>query len=275
MLLRGKELAEKIISDIRTKIENSKITPCLGIIVVGDYEPSKLYVKKKIETAKRVGIETELFSLAQNTTENELLALIEKLNLDKKINGFIIQLPLPPNIDKNKILGAMNPTKDVDGFHPINVGKLFLGLPDAFLPATATGILRMLDYYNVRIPGVNAVVVGRSNIVGKPIAAMLMQRDATVTICHSKTVNLDEYTRKADILVVAVGNPFFIKPNIVKKGAWVIDVGTTFKDGKLRGDVDIEVQKKANVSPVPGGVGPLTVAMLLENTLKTAQNVKK
>ncbi|MFZ5340315.1 MAG: bifunctional 5,10-methylenetetrahydrofolate dehydrogenase/5,10-methenyltetrahydrofolate cyclohydrolase [Candidatus Micrarchaeota archaeon] len=269
MLLYGKELAEKIILDIRAKIKKSGITPHLGIIVAGHSESSKIYIKKKVEAAKRAGIKTKIFQFRQRTTESELLALIKRLNVNKKINGFIIQLPLPLHINENKIIEAINPKKDVDGFHPLNVGKIQLALnQDAFLPATAAGILRLLDYYKIQISGANAVVVGRSNIVGKPVGLMLLQRNATVTICHSKTKNLDQYTKKADILIVAIGKPFFIKPDMIKKGAYVIDVGITRMGRRVVGDVAIEVQKKAHVSPVPGGIGPLTVAMLLENVVK-------
>lgn len=272
MLLYGKEIAEKIIAEIRAAVEASGLKPKLGIVFVGDYKPSQVYVKKKTEAAKRAGISTEIFQLNESIAEGELLALIEKLNKDGDMHGFIVQLPLPKHIDVNKVIEAIDPKKDVDGFHPSNMGKVFLDLSeDMFAPATPSGIMRMIEHYKIPVAGANAVVVGRSNVVGKPIALMLLQKDATVTICHSKTRNLAEHTKQADILVVAAGQPNFIKPEMVKEGAYVIDVGTTRVDEKVVGDVDSEVQKKAHVSPVPGGVGPLTVAMLLQNTLKAAK----
>lgn len=272
MLLYGKEIAEKIITEIRAEVEATGLKPRLGIVFVGDYKPSQVYVKKKTEAAKRARISTEIFQLNESITEGELLALIERLNKDRKIDGFIVQLPLPKHIDVNKVIEAIDPSKDVDGFHPSNMGKVFLDLSDdMFAPATPSGIMRMIEHYRIPVAGANAVVVGRSNIVGKPIAIMLLQRDATVTVCHSKTKDLSSYTKNADILVVAAGSPGLIKPEMVKEGAYIIDVGTTRVGEKVVGDVDPEVQKKANVSPVPGGVGPLTVAMLLQNTLKAAK----
>ncbi len=286
MLLYGKELAERIIGHVKAEAEGLGIAPRLGIVVVGDYQPSQVYVKKKMETAKRAGIEAELFHLPHNSEEKEVLALVQKLNRDGKIDGFIVQLPLPPHISPDKVIEAIDPRKDVDGFHPSNMGKVLLNLKDeVFEPATPSGIMRLIEHYKIPVSGANAVIVGRSNIVGKPIAVMLLHGDATVTVCHSKTRNLPEHTKRADILVVAAGKPFFIKPDMVKEGAYVIDVGTTRveveagngkpKTSKVVGDVDPKVQEKANVSPVPGGVGPLTVAMLLQNTLKAAKMRKK
>lgn len=281
MLLYGKEIAEKIITEIRAEVEATSLKPRLGIVFVGDYKPSQVYVNKKVEAAKRAGISTEIFQLNDSITEGELLALIERLNKDRKIDGFIVQLPLPKHIDVNRVIEAIDPRKDVDGFHPSNMGKVFLDLSDEmFAPATPSGIMRMIEHYKIPVAGANAVVVGRSNVVGKPIALMLLQKDATVTICHSKTRNLAEHTKQADILVVAAGQPYMIKPEMVKEGAYVIDVGTTRitetrnggqETSRVVGDVDPEVQKKAHTSPVPGGVGPLTVAMLLQNTLKAAK----
>lgn len=275
MLLYGKDLAEETIRHIRNEIEASSIKPHLGIVVVGDFKPSHIYVNRKVETAKKAGISTEIFHMPHNVEEKDLLALIKKLNEDRKIDGFIVQLPLPKHINANKVIEAISPKKDVDGFHPSNMGKVLLNLlDDVFVPATPAGIMRMLEHYKVPIAGANAVVVGRSNIVGKPIALMLLHSDATVSICHSKTRNLAEHTKQADILIVAAGQPNFIKPEMVKEGAYVVDVGTTRVGEKVVGDVDPAVQKKAHVSPVPGGVGPLTVAMLLQNTLKAAKSKK-
>lgn len=275
MLLYGKELAERILAEVKDEIERKRLHPCLGIILVGDYQSSQIYVKKKIEKAKSVGIETELFHLPHNIEESELIALVNKLNKDKRIDGFIVQLPLPKHINPNHIIEAIDPKKDVDGFHPLNMGKVLLNLDEEmFAPATPSGIIMLLEHYKVPISKANAVVIGRSNIVGKPLAIMLLHKNATVTICHSKTKNLSEHTKKADILVVAAGSPSLVKASMVKKGAYVIDVGITRIGKKLVGDVDPLVQKKAHLSPVPGGVGPLTVALLLQNILKAAKNRK-
>ncbi|MFN7088539.1 MAG: bifunctional 5,10-methylenetetrahydrofolate dehydrogenase/5,10-methenyltetrahydrofolate cyclohydrolase [Candidatus Paceibacteria bacterium] len=276
MLLYGKELAERIIAHVKAEVEGLGLKPCLGIVVVGDYQPSQIYVKKKIETAEKAGVKVRLFHLPHNSDEKEVLALIEKLNKDAEIDGYIVQLPLPPHINPNKVIESIDPQKDVDGFHPSNMGKVLLNLKDdVFEPATPAGIMRLIEHYKISLSGADVVVVGRSNIVGKPIAMMLLHKNATVTICHSKTKNLEEQTKRADVLIVAVGKPGFIKPEMVKNGAYVIDVGTTRVGEKVVGDVDIEVQKKAHVSPVPGGVGPLTVATLLQNTLKAAKMKKE
>ena len=271
MILYGKELAEKITNEIKGEVERLGISPKLGIIVIGEYRPSKIYVRKKVETAAKTGIRAEVFALPETTSEKELLLLIGRLNSDDDIDGFIVQTPIPDHISEDRVMEAIDPVKDVDGFHPSNMGRVFQNLQTGFAPATPSGIIRLLDFYNVKIDGANAVVVGRSNTVGKPIALMLLHRNATVTICHSKTKNLADYTSNADILVVAAGAPGLIKGNMVKDGAYVIDVGTTRVGEKVVGDVDPAVQNKANVSPVPGGVGPLTVAMLLGNVLKAAK----
>ncbi len=272
MLLSGKEPAEKIIAGIKDEIGRSGLKPKLGIIVVGDYKPSHIYAKRKMEAAKRAGIEAEVFMLGADASEGELLELIKKLNNDGGIDGYIVQLPLPKHINTDNIVNAIDPEKDVDCFHPSNFGKVALGMRErAFEPATPSGIMHLLEYHKIPIAGANVVIVGRSNIVGKPVALMFLHKDASVTVCHSKTRNLGEHTKKADILVVAAGSPGLIKSEMVKEGAYVIDVGTTRFGEKVVGDVESEVQKKAHLSPVPGGVGPLTVAMLLENTLKVAK----
>ena len=275
MILYGKELAEKITNEIKGEVERLGISPKLGIIVIGEYRPSKIYVRKKVETAAKTGIRAEVFALPETTSEKELLLLIGRLNSDDDIDGFIVQTPIPDHISEDRVMEAIDPVKDVDGFHPSNMGRVFQNLQTGFAPATPSGIIRLLDFYNVKINGANAVVVGRSNTVGKPIALMLLHRNATVTICHSKTENLADYTRNADILIVAAGAPGLIKENMAKGGAYVIDVGTTRVGEKVVGDVDSVVQNKANVSPVPGGVGPLTVAILLDNVLKAAKIRKK
>ncbi len=275
--LSGKECSEKLYSEIKLRLSKSKSRPKLAIVLIGSFGPSEVYVRKKQETAAKLGIDSELIRLPENVSEKELLDLIKKLNNDHSIHGFIVQAPLPKHIDTNKVLHAVSAEKDVDGFHPVNVGKILLQTDEEsmFAPATPAGVMYMLKYYKVPVAGKHAVVVGRSNIVGKPVAAMLLNADATVTICHSRTANLAEYTKKADVLVVAVGKPNLITAEMVKEGAYVIDVGTNHVevDGKkkLVGDVDfVRVIKKAHCSPVPGGVGLMTVAMLLYNVAKAA-----
>jgi len=267
MILSGKEIAEEILNEV--KEEAKKLKPTLGIVLVGKNPASEKYVSTKMMRASEVGIKTKLFRLPEGTSKKTLLALVEKLNKDKKIDGFIIQLPLPKHIPHFEVLSSVDPKKDVDGFSPYNLGRLLSSGDPYFLPATPQGILRILEHYGAKIEGENAVVIGRSVIVGKPVAAMLLQKNATVTVCHSKTKNLAEHTKNAGIVVAAAGSPGLIKADMVRRGAYVIDVGTTNVGGKLVGDVDFEnVKKKAHVSPVPGGVGPLTVAYLLKNTVK-------
>jgi len=230
-------------------------------------------VRNKRKACEQVGIYSEEYKLLKETTEKELLSLIDRLNDNKKIHGILVQLPLPEQIESTKILRSVSPSKDVDGFHPENVGLLVEGNP-RFISCTPNGIMKMLDFYNLEIKGKEAVVVGRSNIVGKPTAMLLLHRHATVTICHSRTTRLDEVTRRADILVAAIGRPNFITEDMVKEGAVVIDVGINRnEDGTLIGDVDFEkVKGKASyITPVPGGVGPMTIAMLLWNTLESAK----
>ncbi len=277
MILSGKEVAEDILKKTEQNIKKLGLKPTLGIVSVGNDPASEIYVKKKLSTSEKIGIEAKHYRLAANTSEKELLILVEKLNKDNEITGFIVQLPLPKHINENKVIGAIAPEKDVDGFHPINMGKLFLGLddPGAMIPATPYGVMKMLEYYEVELEGKHAVVVGRSNNVGKPIAILLLNRNATVSICHSKTQDLQEHTKRADILVVAVGKPKMITEEMVKEGAYVIDVGINKVGDKIIGDVDFEkVSKKAHCSPVPGGVGLLTVAMLMHNTVEAAANRK-
>ncbi len=276
--LSGKEPAAEILKQIKNQVKGMDAAPRLGIIVVGEHEPTEIYINRKKTVASEVGVETEIYRLPSNIKQDELIMLIEELNKNSKINGFIIQTPLPPQIDPKAIFEKISPFKDVDGFHPSNMGKILLNIFDnkMFSPATPSGILKLLQYYEVPIAGSEVVVIGRSNIVGKPISIMLLHNDATVTICHSQTKNLTEHTKRADILVVAAGIPGLINSAAVKEGAYVIDVGTTrIKDneGKMRlvGDVDFkDVINKAHCSPVPGGVGQLTVAMLIANTVKAA-----
>jgi len=243
--------------------------PGLATVLVGEDPASAVYVRNKNKICGEVGFQSFGQNLPTETTEAKLLALIKELNENDAVNGILVQLPLPDHIDEEKVLLSVDPEKDVDGFHPINVGKLAIG--NALLtPCTPTGIIALLDYYAIEIAGKHAVVLGRSNIVGKPVANLLLQRHATVTICHSKTTNLKEITLQADILIAAVGRPHFVGSEMVKEGAVVIDVGINRVDGKLVGDVEFDpvAEKAAFITPVPGGVGPMTIALLMKNTLK-------
>jgi len=276
-LIDGKKVSQHIREEVAREVEKLKnetgTTPGLAAVLVGDNPASEIYVRNKRKACGEVGIYSEEYKLPKETSETELLSLVEKLNNDAKIHGILVQLPLPEQINSTKILRSVSPSKDVDGFHPENVGLLVEGNP-RFISCTPNGIMKMLDFYNIEIKGKEAVVVGRSNIVGKPTAILLLHRHATVTICHSRTIRLDEVTRRADILVAAIGRPNFITEDMVKEGVVVIDVGINRnKDGKLIGDVDFErVKEKASyITPVPGGVGPMTIAMLLWNTLESAK----
>lgn len=273
LTLSGTEVSKAILSEAEKSIKKMGKKPKLVIVQVGNNPASDTYVRMKIKQAESLGIDAELKKLEEKTSEGDLLDLVDALNRDNEVTGFIVQLPLPRHMNESRIISRINPEKDVDGLTPENIGKLLLGMPEEgiLLPATPSGILRMLEHYKVQIDGKRAVIVGRSNIVGKPMASLLLNRNATVTICHSKTRNLAEHTKKADILVVAVGKPKLITVDMVKEGAHVIDVGTTKVNEKLCGDVDFDnVIKKAHCSPVPKGVGPLTVAMLMHNVVKAA-----
>lgn len=276
-IIDGKKVSHHIREEVAREVEKLKnetgTTPGLAAVLVGDNPASEIYVRNKRKACEQVGIYSDEYKLSKETTQNELLPLIDNLNNDKKIHGILVQLPLPEQIDSTKILRSVSTSKDVDGFHPENVGLLVEGNP-RFISCTPNGIMKMLDFYNIEIKGKEAVVVGRSNIVGKPTAILLLHRHATVTICHSRTTRLDEVARRADILVAAIGRPNFITEDMVKKGAVVIDVGINRnEEGKLIGDVDFEkVKEKASyITPVPGGVGPMTIAMLLWNTLASAK----
>lgn len=277
-ILSGKEPAEEVLKDAHERAKKLKRPPHLAIVVVGEYKPSQIYVRKKIETAEKIGVKTTAHRLPETISEKELLELLKQLNDDGGVDGYIVQTPLPKHINTQKIFDKIDPHKDVDGFHPRNMGKVLLNIFDEnmFPPATPYGVMRILHYYDAPIDGANAVVIGRSNIVGKPVALMLLHHNATVTICHSKTQDIAKHTINADIIVAAAGAPGLLKAGMVKEGAWIIDVGTTRVtiDGKDRvvGDVDFDsVIKKANCSPVPGGVGPMTVAMLIANTVKASE----
>jgi len=283
ILLDGKATAQKVKESIRDEVsirkEKGMKTPNLIAVLVGENPASMSYVKSKVKACDMVGFESSLIHLDINTSEQELLELIAKLNADDAIDGYIVQLPLPKHIDEDKILLAVDPKKDVDGFHPINIGRLALSL-DTIIPATPFGIITLIEEYGIETSGKNVVVVGRSNIVGRPMSILLSQNksygNATVTLTHSRTKNLAAITKEADIIIAAIGKPFFITADMVKEGAAIIDVGinriedASRKRGyRLVGDVDFDnvAQKTSYITPVPGGVGPMTIAMLLKNTL--------
>lgn len=275
-IINGKELAKNIRLKLKEEVEELKkaeINPKLAVIMVGDDKASKVYVKNKSKACEEVGVEFEEYLLPANTKMKELLELIEKLNNDVTVHGILVQSPLPEGLDANEAFKTISPKKDVDGFNPINVGKLSLN-QDCFVSCTPFGIIKMLETYNIPIEGANAVIIGRSNIVGKPLAKCLLNKNATVTVCHSKTKNLKEITNKADILVAAIGKPKFVTADMVKEGATVIDVGINrMEEGKLVGDIDFEniKEKVSYITPVPGGVGPMTIAMLMYNVVKAAK----
>ncbi|MBQ2645433.1 bifunctional 5,10-methylenetetrahydrofolate dehydrogenase/5,10-methenyltetrahydrofolate cyclohydrolase [bacterium] len=266
----GKLLAEKIYSNIKAKVDKLDRKPMLAVIITNDNEAGKIYVRNKQRACEKTGIQSKTIEFDADVSENTLINKIQDLNNDKNVDAILVQLPLPNHIDSEKILNAISPDKDADGFHYINAGKMFIGQMPKTIACTPKGIIRLLDEYKIQISGLNAVVIGRSNIVGKPISQLLLQRNATVTTCHSKTKNLEYYTKNADLIVCAIGKPKFLTGNMVKDGVIIIDVGITRLDtGKLSGDVDFEsVASKASlITPVPGGVGPMTVAMLIQNTL--------
>lgn len=276
-LIDGKVLAqtirEQIAKDVIELHGRSGIRPGLAAILVGDDPASHLYVKNKQKACDAAGIYVDEHKLPASTTQGELLALIEKVNGDQKVHGILVQLPLPKHIDSKVILDAVSPLKDADGFHPYNMGRLVEGMA-MFTPCTPKGVIKMIESTGVSIEGKRAVVVGRSNIVGKPAALLLMHRNATVTVCHSKTMDLPGVCREADILVVAIGRARFVTADMVRDGAVVVDVGVNrLPEGTFVGDVDFgPVSQRAGwISPVPGGVGPMTIAMLLQNTLESAQ----
>ncbi len=268
-IISGKELAIKTRKFISEQINLYKDKPHLAIILAGNNEASKLYVRNKIKAAEEIGITTSLFLFDDNVLQTEIEDLINKLNNDNAINGIMIQLPLPKSIDETKILEMINPLKDVDGFHPYNIGLLQNGSDKAIIAATPKGIIRLLEETKIDFSGKNALVIGRSQIVGKPISMLLLNKNCTVTIAHSKTKNITTLISNADIIVAACGCPKLVKGKDIKNNAIIIDVGINYVDGKLCGDVDFESakEKASFITPVPGGVGPMTIAMLLENTL--------
>ena len=275
-VISGKEISGRVKDRVKKEAEACLAfsrAPALAVILVGDDPASAVYVKNKGKSCEYCGIRSLEYRLPADTPETEVLSLIDSLNADDAVDGILCQLPLPAHMDEKKITNAISPDKDVDGFHPVNVGRLYTG-EDCFLPCTPAGIIRLLDESGVPIAGKRAVVVGRSNIVGKPVAALLLSRNATVTVCHSRTPDIAAVTREADIVVVAVGKSKFLTADMVKPGAAVVDVGINRdKDGKLTGDADFDalLDKAGAITPVPGGVGPMTIAMLMENTVKACK----
>ena len=277
-IIDGKMVASQIKKNIASEVESLKQktgeTPGLAVVLVGDDPASSVYARNKNKTCKNLGFQSFENILPANTKESTLLGLIDELNKDERVSGILVQLPLPSHISSYKILEAINPQKDVDGFHLENIGRLVTGNA-TFKPCTPEGIIQLLDHYKVDIEGKNAVVLGRSNIVGKPISLLLLERNATVTICHSRTKNLSAITKSADILIAAIGKPNFVTDDMVKDDVVIIDVGINRVNDKLIGDVDYQsVSKKASlITPVPGGVGPMTIAVLMANTLQAFKNL--
>ena len=276
-IISGKIVSEKIRSEIREEvvkyIDKTGRTPGLAVILVGENPASVVYVRNKHKTCMEVGINSFEYNLPADASEAELISLIESLNSDEKVDGILVQLPLPSHIDEEKVINSIIADKDVDAFSPSNVGRILIG-EYSFLPCTPSGVMELIDYYHIDLEGKNCVVIGRSNIVGKPMALLLLERNATVTVCHSRTRNLSEYTTKADLVVVAVGREGFLKADMIKPGAVVIDVGINRnKEGRLCGDVDFDsVEPIASyITPVPGGVGPMTITMLMKNTVSAAK----
>lgn len=276
MIIDGKELARKTREKLKIECDNLKkegILSKLAVIMVGDDKASQIYVKNKSKACQEIGIKFEEYFLGNDIKQEELIELIQKLNLDKSINGILLQSPIPKSLDINEAFRIILPEKDVDGFNPINVGNLSIG-EDAFISCTPYGIVKMLEEYNIETVGKKAVILGRSNIVGKPMIQCMLNKNSTVTVCHSKTKDIEEEVKRADIVIAAIGKPKFVKAHMVKEGAVVIDVGINrLEDGTICGDVDYdEVSKKASyITPVPGGVGPMTIAMLLSNLVKAAK----
>lgn len=273
--LSGRDLIPQLEAQLQQAAAQLTVRPGLAVVLVGDDNASKLYVGKKQQACERVGFYSEGHFMPEDTSQEQLLALLAQININPLIHGILVQLPLPKHIDSQAILAAILPQKDADGFHPINAGKLLLGLPTV-VSCTPLGIMQLLSHYDVPLRGKKAVVLGRSNIVGKPMALLLLQQDASVTVLHSKSTDLQDYTQEADIIVAAVGKPGLLTGEMVKPGVTVIDVGMNRVNGKLVGDVDAAsvAEKAAWLTPVPGGVGPMTVAMLLANTLQLAQEAQ-
>ena len=281
ILIDGKETARAVRGEIRDAVaaftKESGVIPGLAVVIVGDDPASRVYVRNKHRACEEVGIRSDVHALPADTSEAELLTLVAGLNADPTVNGILVQLPLPKHLDEEKVILAIDPAKDVDAFHPVNVGKIMIG-NFTFAPCTPAGVMELLRHYNIPVAGKHCVIIGRSNIVGKPQAMLMLKENATVTVCHSRTVGLADITRTADILVAAVGRPGFVTADMVRDGAVVIDVGINrTADGKLCGDVEFAAvsEKASYITPVPGGVGPMTITMLLKNTLAAAKDQLK
>ena len=275
-IINGKEISAAIREEIKAGVQGMSVRPGLAVVLVGDDPASAVYVRNKSKACAEVGIYSEVYRLPEETGREQLLGLIEQLNQSPLIHGILVQLPLPKHLDPEEVIMAIDPAKDVDAFHPVNVGKIMIGNYD-FLPCTPAGVMELLHRSGIEVSGKECVVIGRSNIVGKPQAMLLLHENATVTVCHSKTRNLPSVCRRADILVSAVGKPKFVAADMVKDGAVIIDVGMNRdENGKLCGDVDFEpVSEKASyITPVPGGVGPMTITMLLKNTVTAAKRAE-
>lgn len=272
-IMDGKALSEKIYEKIKSDVEKLDRKPTLAVIITKDNEAGAVYVRNKQRACEKTGINSMTIEFEPNVSENEMLSKIDELNNNPEVDAILVQLPIPNHLDTEKILNRISPDKDADGFHYVNAGKMFTGQMPASIACTPKGIIRLLDEYKIKLEGLNALVIGRSNIVGKPIAQLLLQRNATVTMAHSKTKNLSELTKMADLIVVAIGKPKFLKGDMVKNGVVIVDVGISRVDGKLSGDVDFDsVAPKASfITPVPKGVGPMTVAMLIQNTLELSK----
>ena len=269
--MRGHAVASSVYDELRQVLDTLPYTPALRVVRLGDDPASVSYTRLKDKRARELGLDSQVIALPLETSEAELLELIEELNRDESVDGILVQLPLPGHVSESRVIEAIAPAKDVDGFHPYNVGRLWAG-EETLEPCTPAGIIRMLDHYQIELEGKEAVIVGRSNIVGKPLAALLLRRNATVTVAHSRTRDLAEVTRRAEVLVAAVGKPRFIGAGMVRPGAVLVDVGISRVDDKLVGDIDPAAHELSTAyTPVPGGVGPMTVAMLLANTVKAAR----
>ena len=267
----GRALAERIRAEVAEEVAGLDDSPGLATVLVGDDPASDIYIRSKQKAAREAGIDARDYRLPKDASEEDVLGLVEELNAEDDVDGILVQLPLPDAIDENRVIRTVEPIKDVDGFHPYNAGQLYLGEP-THVPATPLGILALLDEYEVQLEGASAVVIGRSEIVGKPVAHLLLQRNATVTICHSRTADLESRARAADVLVVAAGRRGLVPADAVKEGAAVVDVGITRTDAGIVGDVDPAAAERAGlITPVPGGVGPMTVAMLLRSTVRAAR----
>jgi methylenetetrahydrofolate dehydrogenase (NADP+)/methenyltetrahydrofolate cyclohydrolase len=277
-LLDGKTVAQKVLGEVQAGVRELAarrgVTPTLAVVLVGDFAPSKIYIANKKKAADSVGIASRDHLYPEGLTQPELMPLLESLNADPAVHAILLQLPLPRGLDEDAAIAAISPEKDADGFHPLNLGRLLAGAPTV-VPCTPAGCMEILDHYGAQLSGAEAVVIGRSRIVGKPLAQLLLARNATVTMCHTRTRDLAAHTRRADVLCVAAGRPQMITGDMVKEGAWVIDVGMNrLETGKLVGDVDFASvsPRVAAITPVPGGVGPMTIAMLLKNTLLAARH---